>query len=106
MGIEAHVCIQQTALDLLAAGYKVYLAVDAIGARHDIDYQTRGDAWTLRVATLTTTESALFEWCERSGTPAFKQLKPWCRKSHRLTLDACVVALLPAGTGRLSQIYK
>src|SRR5436189_2886812 len=39
-GIEAHVCVQQTAHDLLAAGFRVYLAVDAIGARGEIDYET------------------------------------------------------------------
>jgi nicotinamidase-related amidase len=73
-GIEAHVCIQQTAFDLLAAGYKVYLAVDAIGARYDIDYQTALRRMDSAGATLTTTEAALFEWCERSGTPQFKQI--------------------------------
>ena len=33
-GIEAHVCVQQTALDLVANGYRVYVAADAIGSRH------------------------------------------------------------------------
>ena len=73
-GIEAHVCIQQTAFDLLAAGYRVYLAVDAIGARYDIDYQTAMRRMDSAGATLTTTEAALFEWCQRSGTPQFKFL--------------------------------
>lgn len=73
-GIEAHVCIQQTAFDLLAAGYRVYLAVDAIGARYDIDYQTALRRMDSAGVTLTTTESALFEWCQRSGTPQFKQI--------------------------------
>ncbi|HEY1603319.1 MAG TPA: hydrolase [Pirellulales bacterium] len=74
VGIEAHVCIQQTAFDLLAAGYRVYLAVDAIGARHDIDYQIALRRMDSAGATLTTTEAALFEWCERSGTMPFKQI--------------------------------
>jgi len=74
VGIEAHVCIQQTALDLLAAGFRVYLAVDAIGARYDIDYQTALHRLESSGATLTTTESAMFEWCVRSGTPQFKQI--------------------------------
>jgi len=73
-GIEAHVCIQQTAFDLLAAGYSVYLAVDAIGARYEIDYQTALRRMDSAGATLTTTEAALFEWCQRSGTPEFKHL--------------------------------
>jgi len=73
-GIEAHVCIQQTAFDLLAAGYRVYLAVDAIGARYEVDYQTALRRMDSAGCTLTTTEAALFEWCGRSGTPEFKQI--------------------------------
>ena len=80
-GIEAHVCIQQTAFDLLAAGYRVYLAVDAIGARFDIDYQTALRRMDSAGATLTTTETALFEWCERSGTPQFKQISALVQES-------------------------
>lgn len=73
-GIEAHVCVQQTALDLLAAGKRVYLAVDAIGARHRIDYETALRRLESSGATLTTTEAALFEWCEASNDPNFKAL--------------------------------
>jgi len=80
-GIEAHVCIQQTAFDLLAAGYRVYLAVDAIGARFDIDYQTALRRMDSAGATLTTTETALFEWCQRSGTPQFKQISALVQES-------------------------
>ncbi len=73
-GIEAHVCVQQTALDLLAAGYRVYLAVDALGSRYEIDYQTALRRMESAGATLTTTEAALFEWCQQAATPEFKQL--------------------------------
>ncbi len=79
-GIEAHVCVQQTALDLLAAGFRVYLAVDAIGARHEIDYRTALARMDSAGATLTTTEAALFEWCERSGTPQFKQISAMAKE--------------------------
>lgn len=80
-GIEAHVCIQQTALDLLAEGYRVYLAVDAIGARHEIDYTTALRRLESAGATLTTTEAALFEWCEVAGTPEFKQISALVRET-------------------------
>lgn len=73
-GIETHVCIQQTVLDLLAEGFRVYVAVDAIGARGAIDHETALGRMSLSGATLTTTESALFEWCERAGTPEFKRI--------------------------------
>jgi len=80
-GIEAHVCIQQTVLDLLAGGFRVYVAVDAVGARHDVDYQTALRRMDSCGATLTTTEAALFEWCQQSGTPQFKQISALVRES-------------------------
>jgi nicotinamidase-related amidase len=80
-GIEAHVCVQQTALDLLAAGFSVYLAVDAVGARHEADYRTALRRMESSGATLTTTEAALFEWCAVAGTPEFKQVSQLVREA-------------------------
>ncbi|HKD36055.1 MAG TPA: hydrolase [Pirellulales bacterium] len=74
VGIEAHVCVQQTVLDLLGNGWRVYVAVDAIGSRHEIDRQTAIARMDSAGATLTTTEAALFEWCGDSSTPQFKQV--------------------------------
>jgi nicotinamidase-related amidase len=80
-GIEAHVCVQQTVLDLLASGRRVYVAVDAIGSRYEIDYQTALRRMESAGATLTTTEAALFEWCQHSGTPQFKEISRLVRES-------------------------
>jgi len=73
-GIETHVCVLQTALDLIAQGFQVYLAVDAAGSRHEQD-----EEWALRRlesagVVLTTAETALFEWAEKAGTPEFKEI--------------------------------
>jgi nicotinamidase-related amidase len=73
-GIETHVCVQQTVLDLLASGFRVYLAVDATGSRFDIDRDTALARMDAAGATLTTTEAALFEWCQDSSAAEFKQL--------------------------------
>jgi nicotinamidase-related amidase len=73
-GIEAHVCVQQTVLDLLGNGWRVYVAVDAIGSRFDVDRDTAIARMDSAGATLTTTEAALFEWCQDSSAPQFKQL--------------------------------
>ncbi len=73
-GMECHVCVQQTVLDLLAAGWRVYLAVDAIGSRFECDYRTALSRMDSSGAVLTTTEAALFEWCQQAGTPEFKQI--------------------------------
>jgi nicotinamidase-related amidase len=71
-GIEAHVCVLQTALDLLSAGFRVYAASDAIGARHAIDHDTALRRIETCGGTLVTTEMALFEWCRAAGSAEFK----------------------------------
>jgi len=73
-GIEAHVCVQQTVLDLMSSGVQAYVAVDAVGARYDIDYQVALRRMESSGATLTTTEAAMFEWCQAAGSPQFKEL--------------------------------
>ena len=78
-GIETHVCVQQTVYDLLAAGWQVYVAVDAVGSRTELDYLTALQRMKSAGAVLTTTEAALFEWCERAGTPEFKQISQLVR---------------------------
>ena len=81
VGIEAHVCVGQTVLDLLGNGYQVFVAVDAVGSRREIDYQTALRRMDSAGATLTTTEAALFEWCEVAGTPEFKEISKLVRES-------------------------
>jgi nicotinamidase-related amidase len=73
-GIETHVCVAQTAFDLLAENYRVYVAVDAVGSRHPLDHETALRRMETSGVTLTTTEAALFEWCRVAGTPAFKKI--------------------------------
>jgi nicotinamidase-related amidase len=73
-GVEAHVCVQQTVLDLLAGAWQAYVAVDAVGSRYEIDYRTALSRMESAGATLTTTEAALFEWCQAAGTPQFQQI--------------------------------
>ncbi len=78
-GIEAHVCVQQTAMDLMTEGYQVFLAIDAIGSRNTCDYETAVRRMESCGVTLTTTEAALFEWCEIAGTSEFKQISALVR---------------------------
>ncbi len=81
-GIEAHVCVQQTVLDLLSEGFRIYLAVDAVASRFEIDYHTAVRRMESAGATLTTTEAALFEWCEVAGTSEFKQISQLVREQQ------------------------
>lgn len=73
-GVETHVCVQQTALDYVAAGARVYAAVDALATRHAIDHEVALRRMESSGVTLTTCEAALMEWCVAAGTPEFKQI--------------------------------
>ena len=73
-GLEAHVCVQQTALDLLAAGYRVIIPIDAVASRNQLDWNTAIKRMENSGAEITSTESILFEWCEVAGTEEFKQI--------------------------------
>ncbi len=73
-GVEAHVCVQQTVLDLLGHGWRVFVAADAVGSRFEMDYRTALGRMDSAGATLTTTEAALFEWCRTAGAPEFKEI--------------------------------
>lgn len=80
-GIESHVCVMQTALDLLTAGFEIYVVVDAIGSRFSLDHQTAIRRMELAGAFLTTTESVMFEWCEASGSEEFKAVSALVRET-------------------------
>ena len=80
-GIETHVCVQQTVLDILAAGFFAYVAVDGVGSRFPLDKEVALRRMECSGATLTTTEAALFEWCEKAGTPEFKAISALVRES-------------------------
>ena len=73
-GIEAHVCVQQTALDMISAGFDVFVVADAVGSRFSHDYRIALQRMANAGVTITSTEAALFEWCEVSGTAEFKQI--------------------------------
>jgi nicotinamidase-related amidase len=71
-GIESHVCVQQTVLDLLANGFQVNVAADAVSSRKEIDYKLAVDRMRVHGAEITSTEAILFELLEVSGTDEFR----------------------------------
>jgi len=81
-GVEAHVCVQQTVLDLLGNGWRVYVAADAVGSRREMDYRTALWRMDASGATITTTEAAMFEWCRVAGTPEFKQISQLAKEEQ------------------------
>ncbi len=73
-GIESHVCVLQTAFDLMSAGFRVYVVADSVASRGKIDYEIALRRMSDAGATLVTHESVMFEWCVSSGDPNFKQI--------------------------------
>jgi isochorismate hydrolase len=73
-GIESHVCVQQTVLDLIENGFQVNFAADAVSSRKEIDYSTSLERMRDHGAEVTTTESILFELLNVCGTPQFKDI--------------------------------
>jgi nicotinamidase-related amidase len=71
-GMETHVCVAQTALDLLDAGLHVYLPVDAVAARFALDHDTALRRLERAGATPTTAEAVAFEWLADAAHPQFK----------------------------------
>lgn len=74
-GLETHVCIAQTALDLLADGYAVFLAVDAITSRHPLDRDVALRRLEGAGAVPTTSEAVIFEWCRTAAHPRFQDVR-------------------------------
>src|SRR5258706_8358811 len=74
-GIEAHVCVQQTAIDLMK-DYFVYVAADAICSRNRHDHKVAVERIRDCGAVITTVESTVFEMLRESGTEQFKQILP------------------------------
>lgn len=72
VGMETHVCVAQTALDLLDAGLTVYLPVDALAARAAVDHDTALRRLERAGAVPTTVEAVAFEWVADSTHPQFK----------------------------------
>lgn len=78
-GIETHVCVAQTALDMLAAGTQVQLACDAVASRSEQDRETALRRLERAGVTLTSVEAALFELLGEAGTPEFKAVQELVR---------------------------
>lgn len=74
VGIESHVCVQQTVLDLLRAGYVPYLCADAVSSRRATDREAAIARMRQAGAVITTTESVIFELLGQAGAQQFKQI--------------------------------
>jgi len=73
-GIEAHICILQTALDLLELGYRVYIPVDCIGSRRPIDKEVAVQRMISAGAIPTTWESLVYEMLGSAEHEKFREI--------------------------------
>jgi nicotinamidase-related amidase len=73
-GMETHVCVLQTVIDLLAEGFDVHVVKDAVMSRSNDNKQTAMEAMTLAGAVPTSTESVVFQLLKVAGTDSFKKL--------------------------------
>lgn len=74
-GIETHICVYQTARELLDAGYEVYVVKNAVSSRNSKDYKTALELMRDYGVKLTCVETVLFEWLGSSKHPNFKEVQ-------------------------------
>ncbi len=74
IGIEAHVCVLQTALEMKEAGLEVFIVVDAISSRHEIDLKYGLKRMKAAGIHLISAEMVFFEWLRHAAVPEFKML--------------------------------
>lgn len=74
VGTEAHVCVQQTALDLLVAGREVFIVDEAVGSRYPRDKKLALQRLRQNGAQIVSREMVAFEWLEGANTPLFRDV--------------------------------
>ncbi|MCI0413485.1 isochorismatase family protein [bacterium] len=75
-GVETHICVMQTCLDLLAKGFQVSIVADAVGARKQADHELGLKRMESSGALPVTAEMVIYELLGRSDSDAFKKILP------------------------------
>jgi nicotinamidase-related amidase len=78
-GMEAHVCVLQTAMDLLAQRFQVFVVADAVQSRSEVSRTAALARLSRAGAAIVTTEMVVFEWLERADRPEFRPLSALIR---------------------------
>ena len=78
-GIETHICVAQTVLGALAAGYGVHVASDATSSRSAANVQIGLERMRAAGAVISSTEMAIYELLGRSDREEFKQMLPYLK---------------------------
>ncbi len=78
-GMESHICVAQTALAALRDGYVVHVASDAVSSRTEWNWKIGLERMRAAGAVISSTEMAVYELMQSSGSPAFKELLPYLK---------------------------
>ena len=79
IGMETHVCVYQTSVDLVNAGYEVFVLDDAVSSRFLHNYRSGIDALRDAGVVVVSTETAVFQMMKVAGTPEFKKISSLLR---------------------------
>jgi len=71
-GVETHVCVLQTVLDLYQEGKEVFVVADCVGSRHPLDREVALARMRQEGVRIVSREMVAFEWLGEAGTPLFK----------------------------------
>lgn len=83
VGIEAHICVMQTVLDLLNQGFHVFICVDAVSSRYAIDVKIALKRMQQAGAVLVTSETCVYELLETAANPVFKEISAMVQERMR-----------------------
>jgi nicotinamidase-related amidase len=78
-GMEAHICVMQTALGALREGYLVHVASDAVSSRTELNWRIGLDRMRAAGTVLSSTEMMMYELLRSSGAPGFRELLPYLK---------------------------
>jgi len=76
VGMETHVCVLQSCLDLIKEGYQLQLVADGVASRADQNRDIAIDLLRKAGAVITSTEIVIFQWAERANTEEFRRILP------------------------------
>lgn len=88
VGIETHVCVLQTTLDLLEKGYEVHIVVDGVSSQRLTDRATALHRLSQSGAFMATSEMAMFQMMVNTAHPAFKTISGLCKEERPEQLPA------------------